>query len=140
MLGNSRIKLCRYCQQAVPLLRHGDAGYPYHHDYGPTWTCVRCQAWVGCHPGTENPLGGLANAELRRLKMEAHAVFDPLWQRKMVRDQCSKSRARKAGYAWLSQQLGIPPEQTHIGYMNEDECRRVIDICNRIWHKHEPQT
>lgn len=129
------MKTCRYCLKPAVLLRAGAAGYPYRSDYGPTWTCTPCQAWVGCHPGTENALGGLANAELRVAKQAAHAAFDPLWERKMRRDRCSKSQARKAGYRWLAEQLGIPFKKCHIGYMNLDECRRVVEICMAVTTK-----
>lgn len=125
-------KHCRYCEQAVPLLDFGDDGYPYRKDYGPAYVCVPCGAWVGCHKGTTKALGGLANAELREWKIKAHAVFDPLWQRKIVRDQCNRGKARQAGYKWLSEQLGIPYEKTHIGMMNLDECKRVVEICERV--------
>lgn len=125
------MKTCRYCQQPARLVRHGEAGYPYRADYGPIWTCTPCGAWVGCHPGTEKALGGLANAELRAAKQAAHAAFDPLWQRKMAKEGCTKGHARRAGYRWLSEQLGIPYKKTHIGYMNLEECRRVVEICAR---------
>lgn len=127
-----KVKTCRYCQQPAALLYFGQAGYPYQRDYGPVWICIPCQAWVGCHPGTTKPLGGLANAELREWKIKAHAAFDPLWQGKIRRDGCSKGKARRAGYKWLSEQLGIPYKQTHIGYMNLDECKRVVEICGAI--------
>jgi hypothetical protein len=125
-------KICRYCQQEAPLLRHRQKGYPYWKDYGPTYVCVPCGAWVGCHEGTTNALGGLANAELREAKIAAHAAFDPLWQAKIRRDECSKAKARKAGYKWLSEQLGIPFERTHIGYMSLEECRKVVEVCKAI--------
>ena len=125
------MKTCRYCQQPAALLRVGDDGYPYQRDYGPTWVCVPCQAWVGCHPGTEKALGGLANAELRAAKQAAHAAFDPLWQRKIEKEGCTKGHARRAGYRWLSEQLGLPYKQTHIGYMSLEECRRVVEVCTR---------
>lgn len=125
-------KRCRYCDQPACLLRRGQEGYPYGTDYGPMWVCVRCKAWVGCHPGTEKPLGGLANAELRAWKVKAHAAFDPLWQGKMRRDRCRKDQARRAGYAWLARQLGIDVNRCHIGYMNIDECKKVVEICSAI--------
>ena len=125
-------KECRYCKEAAQLCYPGDTGYPYRRDYGPTWVCVPCQAWVGCHEGTTNALGGLANAELREWKTKAHAAFDPLWQAKQRRDGCSKSKARHAGYRWLAQQLGMPVNLTHIGYMSVEECQRVVDICNAV--------
>ena len=122
-------KLCRNCQQKARLLYCGDAGYPYRCDYGPVWICLPCKAWVGCHKGTEKALGCLATAEHREWKIKAHAAFDPLWKRKIENEQCSKGHARRAGYKWLSQQLGIPESKTHIGYMNIDECKRVVEVC-----------
>ena len=129
------IKKCRYCHQPPLLLRFGDDGYPYKQEYGPIWVCTPCKAWVGCHPGTENPLGGLANAELRAAKQAAHAVFDPLWMRKIRKENCSKGVARRAGYKWLSEQLGIPYEKTHIGYMNLEQCRQVVEVCSNLYKK-----
>lgn len=123
---------CRYCQTPAVLTRCGEIGYPYQRDYGPIWVCAPCRAWVGCHPGTEKPLGRLANAELRKAKQEAHAAFDPLWQRKIVKEQCSKSYARKAGYRWLSEQMGIPFKKTHIGYFDVEQCRRVVEVCTNL--------
>lgn len=131
------MKTCRYCLQPAVLIRAGEEGYPYQRDFGPTWTCTPCHSWVGCHPGTENALGGLANAELRKAKQEAHAIFDPMWQAKMRRDRCSKSKARRAGYHWLADQMGIPFKRCHIGYMNLDECKRVVEICNAVRSKKE---
>lgn len=129
------VKRCRYCQQPATLVRHGEVGYPYRSSYGPMWVCVPCNAWVGCHPGTEKPLGGLANAELRAWKIKAHAAFDPLWHGKMRRDRCTKGKARRAGYAWLAKELSIDVKKCHIGYMNIDECRRVVEICEAVFNR-----
>lgn len=129
------MKICRYCLKPAELLKVGEAGYPYQRDYGPTWTCVACKAWVGCHPGTENALGGLANAELRLAKQAAHAVFDPLWLGKMRRDKCSKGSARRAAYKWLSKEMGLHINRTHIGMMSLEECQRVVEICNAVHNK-----
>lgn len=126
------IPYCRYCGLGAMLAHTGQTGYPYQRDYGPTWVCTPCGAWVGCHPGTLTALGGLANAELRVWKQKAHAAFDPLWQRKMVRDRCSKGKARRAGYKWLAQQLGIPEARAHIGEMDVAECKLAVEVCQAI--------
>ncbi|MFB5268120.1 zinc-finger-containing protein [Paenibacillus enshidis] len=39
-------------------------------------------AYVGVHDGTDIPLGRLANRELRELKKQCHALFDPVWKNK----------------------------------------------------------
>lgn len=108
---------CPYCGLLVVL---GDAAYIYYGQEGlnSVWVCGNypaCDAYVGCHPGTTRPLGRLANATLRRWKRAAHDAFDDLWRRKMVRDNCSKSAARTAAYAWLQRALNLSAEACHIG-------------------------
>ncbi|MDR3439846.1 zinc-finger-containing protein [Telmatospirillum sp.] len=121
---------CPYCGNHAVLVG-GDVVYPHRPDLTSKkiWICHICAAWVGCHPGTETPLGRLANPELRRAKQAAHAAFDPLWRAKIHRDGCSKKRARSAAYRWLSQQLGTSPEETHIGMFDVDLCKRVVEVC-----------
>lgn len=131
--GERKVPICPYCDQPAWLVP-GIVIYPRG---GPAlrnkqyWRCAPCDAYVGCHDGTERPLGRLANAELRQAKQEAHAAFDPLWQAKMRRDGCSKGKARGAGYKWLADQLGIERRRCHIGMLDVDQCRRVVDICRR---------
>lgn len=64
--------------------------------------------------------------------LAAHAAFDPLWRAKMARDSCTKSQARKAGYRWLAEQLGMPYKKTHIGDFDLAECQRVVEVCNMV--------
>lgn len=126
------VPMCPYCDEPAVLVP-GIVVYPRRPDLArkPVWRCRPCDAWVGCHDGTERPLGRLANAELRQAKQAAHAAFDPLWKRKMERDGVSKTKARGAGYRWLAEQLGIEARRCHIGKMSVEECRRVVEICTR---------
>ena len=121
---------CPYCRGPAHLVG-GHVIYPRRPDLATKafWYCPPCKAWVGCHPGTHNPLGRLADAELRTAKMNAHSAFDQLWRRKMKREGCSKSKARKAGYAWLAEQLGMDRERCHIGMMDVPDCLRVVEVC-----------
>ena len=100
--------------------------YPHRPDLyaKPFWACLPCGAWVGCHPGTTKRVGRLANAETRRLKMAAHAAFDPLWK--------SGRMSRTQAYAWLREQLGLAERDCHIGWVDDDNLRRVIDVCSAI--------
>ena len=115
---------CDYCQQPAELVTGADI-YPHRHDLSSKaiWRCAPCGAWVGCHYGTTQPLGRLANAELRKAKMAAHAAFDPLWKSRRMR--------RGEAYRWLSKELGIPFEQTHIGMFDVETCRRVVEACQK---------
>lgn len=122
--------LCPYCGDPSERASGTDV-YPNRPDLAEkiVFICRPCGAWTGCHPGTTRPLGRLANAELRAAKMAAHAAFDPLWKAKKKLTGCSKSKARGLGYRWLSEQLGIAAGHCHIGMMDVDECRRVVEIC-----------
>ncbi|EHM39185.1 hypothetical protein HMPREF0372_03848 [Flavonifractor plautii ATCC 29863] len=59
----------------------------------------------------------------------AHQAFDPLWK--------SKRMTRRAAYAWLSQQMGLPPEKTHIGMFNQEQCCKVIRLCTGRTKAHD---
>ncbi len=114
---------CPYCEAKAELV-HGDAIYPHRHDLRDLkfYRCEPCEAYVGCHKGTTNPLGRLADAELRKAKMAAHAVFDPIWR--------SGRMKRTQAYQWLAAQLGIDPKDCHIGMFDVDTCCRVASICS----------
>jgi hypothetical protein len=49
----------------------------------------------------------------------------------MVRDGVSQKEARKAGYKWLAEKLGIAGKDCHIGEMDAATARRVVAICGR---------
>lgn len=75
-------KMCPYCGAETEFVDSKEV-YGTGMSYGMVYLCRPCAAYVGVHRGTNKALGRLANVELRRLKMEAHKVFDPLWERKM---------------------------------------------------------
>jgi hypothetical protein len=124
------VPVCPYCGSSAKLV-DSTVIYRSAGDYGWSWVCERfpkCNAYVGCHPGTKKPLGRLADKELRKAKMAAHAAFDRLWKAKIALGS-QKKRARGAGYQWLADQLGIPADQCHIGMFDAETCRRVVEIC-----------
>ena len=100
--------------------------------YGHQWVCQMspyCDARVGCHPGTKEPLGTLATSEVREARIGAHAAFDALWKRKIDRGNCTPHMARTAGYRWLAGQLGIPEDRCHIAMFDAHTCRQVVRLC-----------
>lgn len=127
--------VCPYCDKPAVLAKAGEV-HAHRPDLAdkPIWICWDCLAWVGCHPGGYRPLGRLADAELRQLKSMAHAAFDPLWRRKAQREGISRTKARRAGYAWLAEQMGMDAGGCHIGEMDVAQCERVIEICS-AWRK-----
>lgn len=120
---------CPYCGRPAELVNGAAI-------YGPGrftdlffWLCRDCAAWVGCHKNSRRaaPMGRLANAELRRWKSNAHAVFDPLWR--------TGPLSRADAYRNLAKALDIhPASQCHIGWMDVEQCKSVVRICLK-WRK-----
>lgn len=132
--------VCPYCNQPAALVT-GEKVQPNRPDLHSLyfWQCEPCGAHVGCHrkdvymhikgvrvvsDGTL-PLGRLADAQLRRAKSAAHDAFDWIWRTGRMK--------RRAAYAWLAQQLGIDPDDCHIGEFDIATCRRVVDIAIKNW-------
>lgn len=121
-----KILQCPYCGKAAERVT-GAVIYPHRPDlFGKKfWRCAPCGAHVGCHGTSATPLGRLANAELRRAKMAAHAAFDPLWK--------SRRMNRSQAYAWLADALGVSPANCHIGMFDVDGCNAVVAAVNANW-------
>lgn len=111
---------CPYCGSSA---EYKDSKAIYGRSYGMVYHCPPCDAYVGVHKGTDKPLGRLADKELREYKKKAHSAFDPMWQSGRFR--------RNQAYGWLSEQMGLTRDETHIGMFDIDRCKQVIDICGR---------
>ena len=111
---------CDYCGRAAELVDgkviHG------RKNGGKYYLCRPCMAYVGCREGTDEPVGRLANAELRNAKKALHTAFDRLWK-----------HGRFRGYKgvagdWLAQKMGLPPGGARISMFDVEQCRRAIRI------------
>ena len=122
---------CSYCGCKaifVPTSCHLYGG----RDYGPVWDCRACDAYVGVNGLTGLPHGTLANKELRYWRKLAHAMFDPLWQKK------KHGVSRHAAYQHLARFLGVPEGVTHIGMFDVVLCKSVVRLCsNPQWYRGE---
>ena len=123
-----RIVVCKYCKGRAELV-NGSTLFPgaeelYYHKF---WRCKSCKAHVGCHPGTDKPLGTLATHRLRRLRHLVHLSFDKKWKKGRLKKRRKK---RTQAYIWLAAELGIPTERCHIGMFDEKMCERVLEILN----------
>jgi hypothetical protein len=119
---------CDYCHRDARFVT-GAKLYPHRPDllHKKFWWCEPCDAYVGCHDRNkrlgfngDEPKGRLANAELRKIRIAAHAVFDPIWK--------SGEMTRTEAYAWLAEAIGISPANMHIGMLDVDGCRAVIAV------------
>ena len=86
-----------------------------------------CDTYVGCHKGTQKPLGSLADRDLRDRRRRAHKAFDWAWE--------SGRLTRHESYELMSEILKIEFKDAHIGRLDLDQCQKVIDDFNsfRPW-------
>ena len=94
----------------------------------PYYVCARypaCDAYVAAHRRTRLPMGTLANAELRRQRIQAHLAFNRLWESGLMN--------KKQAYLWLQAKLGLPEEETHIGKFSAYRCEQVIQLCGNLF-------
>ena len=113
--------VCPYCNGDSKLVT-GLVIYPTRVDLADLsfYQCAPCEAYVGCHKGTTQPLGRLADAELRQWKSIAHRVFDPIWRSGLMK--------RKEAYQALAREMGIEAKHCHIGMFDVDQCKAVYVI------------
>lgn len=117
--------ICRYCGGKVELVDtdviYGAFTVKRGLEGEKLYLCRTCNARVGCHKGTDRPLGNLANEVLRLKRIETHQIFDTFWK--------TKNMTRTKAYRWLATQLNISEKRTHIGSFEMDTCEQVICLC-----------
>lgn len=116
--------ICPYCGSESKQVKGRDIYLRARNSYADKtfYQCTPCDAYVGCHPSTDVPLGRLANAPLRKARNAAHAIFDLKWR--------SGNMKRKEAYAWLAEKLGLDRKDCHIALMEIEMCQRVVEVCN----------
>lgn len=119
---NGLAPICPYCGGWSAKLNGHDI-YPHRPDlrHKTFYACRPCDAYVGCHPGTDKPLGSLADRRLRRARNRAHEAIDPLWL-----NAEDRRTARKEVYRAVATALGIELEDCHIAMFDDDQCARVV--------------
>ena len=128
-------KECPYCSKETELV---DSACVYHgHSYGLIYLCRECSAWVGVHKGTQESLGRLANAELRKAKNNAHLYFDPIAKTGLINQMglpfINGISNRNKAYLWLSEQMKIKKKFCHIGMFDIKQCQSVVSICDKLF-------
>ena len=72
----------------------------------------------------------MANLETRRLRVELHNQFDPLWKGVQERP-CPNGTWRAMAYRWLAMLVSRHGQDVHIGEMNADEATRALAMLDR---------
>lgn len=119
--------MCPYCGDLVEFISSKNF---YGTDYGTNlYVCRKCDARVGTHGKGKNPLGTMADANLRALRKACHLHFDKLWK--------SRKMSRSKAYVWLSNAMDLPSEKAHIGMFDKEQCITLLQIIGKTIYKKE---
>ena len=80
-----------------------------------------CDSYVGVHQKTREPMGTLAGKELRGKRIEAHKVFNRLWESGLME--------KWQAYKWMGAKFGLNRQQAHIAKFSEYMCDELIAVC-----------
>ena len=121
---------CNICgvQKSIILT---DSAIIYGSSYGLIYYCTNCRAYVGVHNVKHNPhgekdapKGTLADAELRRLRKQAHGLFDPLWQKSTL--------SRRGAYRMLQDVTKVTKERAHVAMLTKVEIIVLINYLKTL--------
>ena len=83
--------------------------------------CIYAQSLVTADRRTKQPLGTLANGDLRHKRILAHHALHSV--------QAQLGMSRDQSYRWLQTQMGLPGDQVHIAKCGDYRCEQIIRIC-----------
>ena len=83
-----------------------------------------CDAYVTADRRTKQPLGTLANGDLRHKRIQAHRAFDRLWRSGLM--------SKREAYQWMQTEFGLHKDQAHIAQFGAYMCDRLIRACEQF--------
>lgn len=128
---------CPYCGQPAELLDGATVDRLFvrskRRSDSMVWACVLCDACVGCHGGSDMPLGTLADRATRVARVRAHKAFDSLWSPGAAPDGRPPPMTRGGAYDWMAMTLGIDPCLAHIAALDRYQCDDLCDSASELW-------
>jgi hypothetical protein len=123
-------EICPYCNCKTELVSD-KAIYGEGSNYGGMY--YQCELvkdhYVGTYSDNITSLGRIADRELRKLKMQGHKAFDPLWK-----SAPKYFSSRPKAYHWLSKKMGIEISETHFGMFDNQQCKDAVQYCQSLKH------
>lgn len=107
--------ICPFCDKEAKWCENKEI---YGENYGKSymvWYCADCNAYVGCHHNTRDPLGTMADKPTREWRSRAHRALDPLWEKKTMR--------RSEVYNLLRNHFGF---SIHVAQSDIEMCKKII--------------
>ena len=124
-------KTCNLCGGPVVYVTNDKIYHGKRYGSGFAYLCTKCRAYTGTHvPRPSKALGILANAEMRNLKMQCHAIFDPIW----IPAKHYRRDARRNAYARLAKAMNISVKDCHFGHFDKPQLEKALSIL-KDWQK-----
>ncbi len=114
--------VCGDCGAAMRLIPSSKFKTPF---YG----CVTYPACRGTHGANPDgaPLGTPVDKATRKARVDAHRVFDKLWQ--TPDDPAQKPlMSRSEAYTWLQKEMGLSQNAGHFAQFDRVQCEKVIEL------------
>lgn len=122
-------KICPFCGDEVVFTSNKEL-YGREYGNGKCYLCRNCKASTGTHPDG-SALGRLANREMKELKKECHALFDPIWRMEKV-------VKRPELYSRLAKKMNIPKKNCHFGHFGVEELNQALVVLRQSgWYEKE---
>jgi len=116
---------CTYCGKDA---EYTENRVVYGRNYGTwpmIWLCRKCDAYVGCHKDTKEPLGRMADKELRSIKKDAKEMFIAAF---LDGDWNVSNYKKNDAYEYLAEHMKLPRDKVHFGMFDEKQCKLALDI------------
>ena len=114
-----KIRKCNICGGQVEFINN-DLIYGSVFGSGKAYRCKKCGAFVGTHKNNPTePLGILADEEMRKLRKQCHELFDKRW---------SNNKERLIQYKWLAYKLDIPLSKCHFAMLDKCMLNKALAI------------
>ena len=88
-----------------------------------------CDSYVGVHQKTLKPLGTLADKELRAKRIQAHQIFNRLWESGLMK--------KWQAYKWMAGKFGLNNQQAHIAKFSNYMCNELITLCEKSFQNNK---
>ena len=113
---------CPRCSGTSVLVVNNSAIYGKQYGKWPfAYYCDGCGAYVGMHPGTNIPLGTLADEATRAARRDCKTPFEQMWK--------NGHMSRTEAYSWLADRMGIATDSCHFGWFEVAQCNQAKSLC-----------
>ncbi len=120
IIDKRKLIKCPYCG-ATAYITHSSIVYGDNQKDRNIYVCgnyPKCDSYVYAN-NNNIPLGNLANAELRKLRMKAHRLVDEVVFQGIM--------TKRDFYFWLEIRLNKSKKDAHISKLTNEECTKLIE-------------